>query len=235
MKIVIIIPTYNEAMNIMALVNRVVKFVPNASVVVVDDNSPDGTASVVRSAMSNYPTLSLIVREKKEGLGKAYLYAFDKVLSDRMVDVVVTMDADFSHDPSYLPAMLSHMDHADLVVGSRYAPGGGISGWVLWRRLLSRFGNMYARMVTGLPVRDLTAGFMAIRGSLLRSIDLSNFDASGYAFLMELKDRLHTAGGHLSECPITFMNRAGGESKLSGHIIREGLIAPWRIRFKAKS
>ena len=232
MKDIIVIPTYNEKENISALVPEIFKIVPDVYVVVADDNSPDGTADAVRVLMQSYPRLSLFSRRAKEGLGRAYAAAFQKLLAESDVRTVIMMDADFSHHPRYLPAMLAESRAHSVVVGSRYVSGGGTEGWEGWRRLLSFGGNRYARLVTGLPIFDLTGGFNIIHTELLRKIDLSAFDASGYAFIIELKYRLWKAGADFAEVPIIFKNRREGESKISNHIIAEGIIAPWKMRFK---
>ncbi len=232
MKDIIVIPTYNEKENISALVPEIFKIVPDVYVVVADDNSPDGTADAVRVLMQSYPRLSLFSRRAKEGLGRAYAAAFQKLLAESDVRTVIMMDADFSHHPRYLPAMLAESRAHSVVVGSRYVSGGGTEGWERWRRLLSFGGNRYARLVTGLPIFDLTGGFNIIHAELLRKIDLSAFDASGYAFIIELKYRLWKAGADFAEVPIIFKNRREGESKISNHIIAEGVLAPWKMRFK---
>lgn len=229
MRDVIVLPTFNERENIAAIIHAVLTEVPGAQVLIVDDNSPDGTASVVEELMKKEPRLSILKRARKEGLGRAYVHAFKKLLNDSSVRTIVEMDADFSHDPVYLPKLLEKRGEYDLVVGSRNVVGGGTAGWELWRKLLSRGGNIYARTVTGLPVSDSTGGFNAISAEYLRKIDLDKIDSSGYAFQIELKYLLYKAGARITEFPIIFKNRAGGESKLSSHIIREGILAPWKL------
>ena len=140
------------------------------------------------------------------------------------------MDADLSHDPAYIPEMLRVIDQCDVVIGSRYTKGGSVAGWEAWRRALSRAGNLYIRAITRMPFRDCTSGFIMIRADRLARLDLSGVDSSGYAFLMELKHVLWRSGARIREVPIIFRNRAGGESKLSGHIVREGFTAPWKVR-----
>ena len=230
MKYVIVIPTYNEKENIEVLVPLIFKTVPNVYVVVADDNSPDGTANVVNKLKYQYPKLTLISRQKKDGLGKAYINAFTEVLKDDDVRSVVMMDADLSHDPKYLPEMFEKSKSFSVVVGSRYVDGGKTLGWELWRRVLSFWGNFYCRTITGMPVMDCTGGFNVIHVDLLRKINFSKMDMSGYAFIMEVKYLLYKAGGTFFEVPITFANRIGGESKISSHIISEGIIAPWKIK-----
>lgn len=224
-----IIPTYDEAKNIIPLLREVRSVLPEATLFVVDDSSPDGTGALVQEFQSTDPLVELYTRSGKEGLGKAYLAAFKRVLAKPDADAVLMMDADFSHAPAYLPKLVSALVDADVVVGSRYVPGGSTTGWERWRVVLSRGGNWYARMIMRSPVRDVTAGFYALRASALRSISLEDFTASGYAFQIELKHRLKKAGLTFHEHPIHFVNRREGESKISHHIISEGLIAPWKL------
>jgi len=228
----IILPTYNEKGNIASIIDRILLAVPSAHILVVDDSSPDGTADIVRQIEKTNLAVKLLVREKKEGLGRAYLATFMHVLKDQQYDFLVMMDADHSHDPAYLPTMLLRAKDHDVVVGSRYCKGGGTEGWELWRVLLSRFGNLYCRVITGIPVYDATAGFNVLRTSMLRLAPLQGIDLSGYAFQIELKYLLWRHGARITEVPIVFKCRREGESKISNHIIREGLIAPWKMRFK---
>lgn len=227
---IIIIPTYNEKENILSLVPMIFEVVPDVSVVVADDNSPDGTSDAVRDLQRRYPRLSLISREVKNGLGRAYTNAFSIVLKDNTVKNIVMMDADLSHDPKYLKEMLSKSEEYSVVIGSRYILGGQTVGWELWRRVLSFLGNLYCRTITGMPIKDCTGGFNVIRAELLRKIQFEKMDMSGYAFIMQIKYLLYKAGGTFFEVPITFKNRARGETKISGHIISEGIIAPWKIK-----
>ena len=228
----VIIPTYNEAQNIAPIIARVHESVPDVRVLVVDDNSPDGTADIVRSLMTMDPRVTLLSRKGKEGLGKAYLNAFEEVLKDSTVEWIQTMDADFSHDPEYLPGLFMASKNADVVIGSRYIRGGGMVELTLWRRALSRFASYYCHLITGMPINDCTAGFILIRANFLRKLCLTDFDSSGFAFLMELKYKLWKQGARIKELPINFGNRGEGKSKLSKHIIVEGIAAPWNMRFK---
>jgi len=230
----IILPTYNESGNIAGIINRIFQFVPEAKVLVVDDNSPDKTADIVKGMMQNEPRLQLLQRKGKEGLGKAYQHAFSEVLKDQSVQLVMMMDADFSHDPVYIPAMIDAIHNADVVIGSRYCRGGKTEGWKPWRVFLSAFANRYCRVISGMPINDATAGFNLIRADILRSANVASLGFSGYAFIMELKYALWRHGARFVEVPIIFRERREGESKISSHIIREGIIAPWNMRFKSK-
>lgn len=228
---VILLPTYNESENIATLIREIFSSVPGVSVLVIDDNSPDGTGAIVHDLMAEYPALRLLTRQKKEGLGEAYKAGIRIVLEHPNVQKVVTMDADGSHAPEYLPTLLT--SGADLVIGSRYVRGGSIQNWEFWRRALSYGGNLYARTMTGLPVKDLTSGFMCFKAAGLRRIDLDAIHASGYAFLMEMKFQMHhVLAGRIEELPIVFKNRRGGESKISNHIIREGFRTPLSLLFQ---
>lgn len=233
-KTVVIIPTYNEAQNIAPLIKRLRAFEPTIDVLVVDDNSPDGTAEVVRGLMAQDPYILMLNRKGKEGLGKAYLAAFAEVLKDPSVEWIQMMDADFSHDPKYLPSLLAATHDADVVVGSRYVRGGGMVGWVLWRKLLSRFANLYCKTITGMPLDDCTAGFILMRTSFMQEAALQDINAKGHAFMMELKYRLWKKGARIAEVPVLLENRQHGVSKMSRGVIGEGMLAPWRMRFGKK-
>jgi dolichol-phosphate mannosyltransferase len=231
-KTVVIIPTYNEAQNIAPIITRVLQCAPAVRVLVVDDNSPDGTADIVRGLMKTDPRVTLLFRKDKEGLGKAYLNAFSEVLRDKAVEWIQMMDADFSHDPKYLPALFAASQNMDIVIGSRYVEEGGMAQLALWRRILSRFASYYCHIITGMPVSDCTAGFILIRTDLMRTLSFDDFGSSGFAFLMELKYKLWKQGARIKELPIIFGNRGEGKSKLSKKIIIEGVIAPWKMKFK---
>jgi dolichol-phosphate mannosyltransferase len=234
MKNILVLPTYNERKNVSALVPLIFSTVPDVHVVIADDNSPDGTADLVRELQKKYPNLTLISQAGKQGLGKAYINAFNKVLAANDVRSIIMMDADLSHPPKYLPEMLEKSKEYSVVIGSRYTKGGGTVGWELWRRILSFCGNIYCRTITRMPIYDCTGGFNIINADLLRKIDFTKMDMSGYAFIMELKYLLYTAGARFYEVPIIFVNRAEGESKISSHIISEGILAPWKMVFKRK-
>ena len=231
MRNVIVLPTYNEKENIGLLIEKIFLLIPNINILVADDNSPDGTAAIVENLMTKYSGLSLLKRPEKNGLGGAYIAGFKKLLADPDIDNIFMMDADFSHDPKYLPVMLEAMDDYDLVIGSRYIKGGRITHWELWRRMLSRGGNFYVRTLLGRKIHDWSSGFNCIRASVLRKVDWDKIEFSGYAFISGLKYFLVKADARVKEIPIIFEERRGGESKMSGNIIREGLVAPWKILF----
>ncbi len=231
MKIAVILPTYNESASIAKVIEDIFAYVPNIFILVADDNSPDGTGDIVVGLQKKYSNLELLRRTKKEGLGKAYVDAMRHIIAKNIFDTVLMMDADYSHDPRYIPHMIRRMNEvdADVVTGSRYVRGGSVQGWELWRKYLSKYGNLYTRFFTGIPVRDVTAGFNLIRISALKKIDLDRIASSGYAFILELKCALYYIGARMVEIPIIFKERMGGESKISNHIIREGVYAPLRI------
>jgi dolichol-phosphate mannosyltransferase len=230
-----LLPTYNERENIDPIIRAIFAAVPNVHILVIDDNSPDGTADVVRALCGEFENLRLLSRPRKEGLGKAYLDAFGHVLAEGEFEAILTMDADFSHDPCYLPGILGQGAAHDIVIGSRYTHGGGVEGWEFWRRMLSGWANFYCRTITGMPLRDCTAGYMFMRADILRSLDLGGIRMSGYAFLMELKYALWRSGASFAEVPIVFRCRRSGESKISSHIIGEGVFAPWRLRLRGRA
>lgn len=231
MKTRIIIPTYNEAENIGLLIDELRRSVPKAGILVVDDGSPDGTAAIVRARADRDPAVAILEGSGRGGMGAAYRRAFARVLGEGGDDVIVTMDADFSHSPSAVPALITAADNHDLVVGSRYVPGGRIEHWEFQRRLLSRGGNVYVRLITGLPIRDCTAGFSAMRTDFLRRVPFGEVRADGYAWWFELRSMFWRRGARITEVPITFTERRLGQSKINAHVIYEGLIEPWRIRF----
>jgi dolichol-phosphate mannosyltransferase len=229
----IIIPTYNERQNISLIIPEIMKAVPGASILVVDDSSPDGTSQAVKDVSATYNgKVHVLDRTKKEGIGRAYISGFKWAL-ERDYACIFEMDADFSHDPKYLPDFLSAIDTADLVLGSRYLTGVNVINWPLFRLLISYFGNSYARFVTGLPVRDCTGGFKCFRRTVLESINLDSIAASGYSFQIEMSWRAWKKGFRIKEIPIVFVDRKYGESKMSTRIIQEALVLLWRLRFAA--
>lgn len=230
---VILLPTYNERENVATFIPELFSAVPETRVMVIDDSSPDGTGEAVRGLMQNYPNLSLLSRPKKEGLGNAYKHGFREVLAKSDADFVLLMDADGSHDVRYIQQLIDACEIHDIAIGSRYIRGGGIENWEQWRYLLSRYGNVYAQLLTGLPIRDLTAGFYCMKRSLLERLDLDAMKSSGYAFQIDLKfHAIHERGGRAKEIPIRFRQRREGESKLSRHIISEGLLTPLNLFYR---
>lgn len=228
---VVVLPTFNEAENIVGILRAVRQAVPDADVLVVDDNSPDGTAALAEEAASELGRVKVLRRAGKQGLGAAYRHGFVTAF-DEGYDAIVSMDSDFSHDPEVIPIMLRLVaDGADAVIGSRYVPGGATVDWPLRRRLLSRWGNRYTAAVLRLPVRDCTSGFRVYRAAALQSINPASTTAEGYAFLTELVRKLIATGSTIVETPIVFRDRQFGTSKMSGRIIAESmlLVTKWGI------
>lgn len=232
MKHLILLPTYNESQNIERIISSIFSKYNSIYIKVIDDNSPDGTARIVEGLFNKYPNLSILKRKGKEGLGKAYIAGFREAMLSPEITHIFMMDADMSHDPKYINEMINQSKKFDLVIGSRYTKGGGTEGWETWRKLLSYFGNLYARTITRMPISDVTGGFNCINTKALKMIDLDSFSLTGYAFIMELKFNLFKKGAAITEVPITFYNRYGGESKISNNIINEGIIAPWKMILK---
>lgn len=225
----IVIPTYNERENIAKLIPAIRKALPAADILVVDDSSPDGTAEVVGQFSAADGQVMLRTRDEKNGYGKAVTAGFEWALA-RDYTHILQMDADLSHDPKYLPEIIRASQHADLVLGSRYVPGGGTENWGLRRRILSRGGNAYARMILGLRVRDLTGGFRCWRRELLQELHLETIKATGYSFMIESLDRAIARKARVVEVPIIFADRTAGRSKMSKRIISEAVFLVWRIR-----
>lgn len=229
MKVIAIIPTYNEAENIKILLPRVLGLGKEFHVLVVDDNSPDGTAAVVKDLMRAEPRVSILERPGKLGLGSAYIAGFKEALRLN-ADFIFEIDADHSHDYKDMPRFLEKMGECDLVLGSRYSNGISVINWSLSRVLLSYMGNVYAKLITGLKTFDNTGGFKCFKRKVLEAIDLDRVKSNGYAFQIEMNFKAYSAGFRLCEIPIIFWGRYSGESKLSGHIIREAVLVPWRLR-----
>ncbi len=226
---VICLPTYDERENLAAIVAAIRAVVPEVDVLVVDDDSPDGTGHIADALAAHDPRVKVLHRAGKEGLGKAYLAAFAWAL-ERGYGLVLEMDADFSHDPAHLPAILEAAKGADLVLGSRYVPGGGTVNWGLGRKIVSRGGSMYARAVLGVRVRDLTGGFKCFRREVLEAIDLASVECTGYAFQIELTYRALLRGFRVREVPIVFKDRRVGQSKMSRGIVLEAMRKVWTMR-----
>jgi len=224
----VIIPTYNEAENISGVVRaaeaELAAIAPgNHRILVVDDNSPDGTGQVADWLADEFDAVEVLHRHRKDGLGRAYLAGFEQALAHD-AELVIEMDADFSHDPSYLGKLLAAAEDADLVLGSRYVPGGAVRDWGLLRRLISRGGGIYARAVLGVDIHDLTGGFKCIRRSVLEAIDLPTVRAEGYVFQIEVTYRAVLAGFRVREVPIVFTDRSRGSSKMSWRIALEAMV-----------
>jgi len=228
-RVVVVVPTFDEAENIGELCERVRSAVPDAEILVVDDRSPDGTAAVARAVGERMGNVTVLDRPHKGGLGAAYRAGFAAAL-DRGADVCVQIDADLSHDPDAIPALVANIEHgADLAIGSRYVPGGRTLDWPWRRRTLSRWGNRYAAGVLGLAINDATAGMRAYSADALRRIDFDSVLADGYGFQVEMTHRLVRAGGRIVEVPITFRERRRGTSKLSRNIVREAFVLVGRL------
>jgi len=227
----IVIPTYNEAENIGSLLRSCRVHAPAAHLLIVDDASPDGTAAVAQRAGREDPRIHVVVRQGERGYGRASLEGLRWALA-RGADPIGTMDADLSHDPERLPALLAAARDADVVIGSRYCRGGRILDWPLRRVLLSRFANAYVRAVTGVTVGDCTSGYRVYRRQVLQDILSNEIVSSQYAFLVELLARAHWAGWTVRETPIVFADRRAGLSKVSGRVLRESLLAPIRLRLR---
>jgi len=224
-RVLVVVPTYNEAQTIRKAVERVRTAVLNADVLVVDDGSPDGTGQIVDRIAELDGQVHVVHRTRKEGLGAAYVAGFRWGL-ERGYGVLVEMDADGSHQPEELPRLLDALEHADLVLGSRYVPGGSVVNWPRRRELLSRGGNLYTRLALGIPLRDATGGYRAFRAGTLRRLGLDDVASQGYCFQVDLAWRAVRAGLRVVEVPITFVERVEGTSKMSGTIVREAL---WRV------
>lgn len=220
MNVVVVIPTYNEQANIRQLVPQLLSLDPQLRVIVVDDNSPDGTAAVVEEMARASSRVELLLRPRKMGLGSAYVEGFRRALAEQP-DFVVQMDADFSHNPSSVPRLVSEAAHADLVIGSRYLNGVNVVNWPLGRLLLSYFANIYARAITRVPVRDLTGGFKCFTRAALEQVPLDRIASDGYAFQIETTFWCYRAGCRIVEVPIVFEDRHSGTSKMTKEIVRE--------------
>ncbi|MDO8496752.1 MAG: polyprenol monophosphomannose synthase [bacterium] len=232
---IILIPTLNERKNLEQLIPAIFDLMPEISVLIVDDNSRDGTGELIKNFQSTYDKLFFLGRTENFSYGKACIDGFNKIrrlaMSSNFIDwkYIVTMDADFSHDYRVIPEMLKQLDKYDVVVGSRYVTGGRIENWKLHRRILSKIANFYVRAILGLRIGDLTTGFNAYRKDVLLRVNLNDIKSDGYAFLVELKYKLSIQGASLLEYPITFYERREGQSKMSGKIIWESIRLPWKL------
>jgi len=229
----IIIPTYNERENIDTLINRILDLKLDLGVLVVDDNSPDGTAGVVEKLGKARDQVHLLKRPSKMGLGSAYIAGFKWALKNKAVQYVFEMDADFSHDPSALPEFLSAIKDADLVLGSRYLDGITVMNWPLSRLFLSVGANIYTRVITGMPLKDATGGFKCFRRVVLESLPLDDIKSDGYSFQIEVNHHAWKKKFRIKEIPITFVDRTSGTSKMSRRIIWEAAFLVWKLRFES--
>jgi dolichol-phosphate mannosyltransferase len=229
----VIVPTYNEATNLRTLVQEVLAQDESIEILVIDDNSPDGTGRIADELANETPRVHVLHREGKQGLGTAYLAGFKWALA-REYEFILEMDADHSHDPKHLPEFLAAAQEADLVLGSRYLDGRvTVVNWPMTRLLLSYFANIYARIVTGNKLCDATGGFKCFRRKVLIAIDLDSVRSNGYSFQIEMSFRAKRKGFKIREIPIIFVDRTDGESKMSGAIVREAVWLVWRLRFQA--
>ena len=228
----VIIPTYNELENVRTIIPEILRQDDRLEVLVVDDNSPDGTSAEVKRMMAEDARIHVLDRERKMGLGTAYVAGFKYAIANGY-DYVFEMDADHSHDPTTLPRFLLAIEDYDLVLGSRYIQGVNVINWPMKRLLLSYFANQYSRIVTGLPVRDATGGFKCFRVEVLKSIDLDRVRSNGYSFQIEMSFKAWKKGYRLHEIPIIFMDRRVGTSKMSKKIVREAVTMVWRLRLQS--
>jgi dolichol-phosphate mannosyltransferase len=231
------LPTFNEAENVEPMVDAVLAVFDangiDGRILVIDDASPDGTADIVDRRAQNEPRVAVLRRAAKEGLGLAYRDGFRRVLEED-AEVIVQMDCDFSHDPAAIPSLLAALDEADVVLGSRYVPGGGIVGWPLTRQAISKGGSLYARVILGLSVRDLTGGFKCFRRDVLEFLLERSIEARGYGFQIQMTYEACRAGFRVREVPIVFRERERGESKMSVDVIREAALMVPRLRLAAR-
>jgi dolichol-phosphate mannosyltransferase len=225
----VIIPTYNERENLSPLISAVLAAGPALDVLVVDDNSPDGTGRIADELSRSQPRVKVLHRAGKQGLGTAYIAGFRAALSQGY-DRILQMDADFSHKPEDLPRLLRAAESADLVIGSRNVRGGRVENWSLLRRGISRGGSLYARLLLRLPIQDCTGGFKCFRGEILRALDLGSVRSNGYGFQVEMNYLCHRAGARIVEIPITFPDRTAGRSKMSKAIVFEAARLVWQLR-----
>ena len=228
----IIFPTYNERENIEKIVHAVLPLDPRIHVLIVDDNSPDGTGDIADHLAQEQEKVFVLHRQNKDGLGRAYIAGFRWAI-ERKFDYIFEMDADFSHGPEYIKDFLREIKEYDLVLGSRYISGVNVINWPIMRLLLSYYANVYTRIVTGLPLRDATGGFKCFRREVLEAIELEDVHANGYSFQIEISMRAWKKGFKLKEIPIVFVDRIAGTSKMSKKIVREAVWMVWRLRLKS--
>ena len=233
MKVLAVIPTYNERDNLPDLVRAVLTH-PSCSVMVVDDASPDGTGAIADGLAAEFPgRVDVVHRTGRRGLGRSYVEGLKKAIAAGEADLICQMDADWSHDPSYLPALIEAAGTYDVVIGSRYVRGVSVVNWPLKRIFLSAFANVYIRAVTGLVITDCTSGFRCWRRPTLAALPLDRVVSDGYAFLTEMIFEAHVRGARIGEVPIVFVERRVGSSKLSGGVLLESAVTPWRLRLRS--
>ena len=230
MKKIVVIPTYNEQDNIWNIIESIHENVEDIHILVVDDNSPDGTANIVKDIIATDERVHLIERAGKMGLGTAYCEGFRWAL-ERNFEIIMEMDADFSHNPEVIPNFLKEIENYDLVIGSRYISGVNVVNWPLSRLILSYGANMYSRIITGMPIMDATGGFKCFRAEYLKQIDLSKIKSNGYGFQIEMNYRLWKKGARIKEIPIIFIDRRSGVSKMNKKIIYEAIFLVWKLKF----
>jgi dolichol-phosphate mannosyltransferase len=231
-KTLVITPTFNEAENVERLITIVLEQADTVEMLIVDDNSPDGTASIVKRMMQTNPRVHIIERQGKMGLGTAYVAGF-KYAIEQKYDYVFEMDADFSHNPKDIPSFLKKIEEVDLVIGSRYCRGISVVYWPMKRLLLSYFANVYTRIITGLPLKDATGGFKCYRREALESINLDKIKSNGYSFQIEMSFKIWSRGFRLAEIPIIFVDRDAGVSKMSRKIVYEAVYMVWVLKLRS--
>jgi dolichol-phosphate mannosyltransferase len=232
MKILIIIPTYNELENLPSLLPEVLSKDINIDVLIIDDNSPDGTAAFIENEQKNNDRIHLIKRSSKQGLGTAYIAGF-KFALQKDYQVIFEMDADFSHDPNEIPRFLEEVKNSQVVLGSRYKNGVNVINWPMRRLLLSWLANIYTRVITGMPLHDATGGFKCFKREVLEAIDINRVKSNGYAFQIEMNFKAWKKGFTIKEIPIIFVDRVKGSSKMSKKIVREAVFMVWKLRFQS--
>lgn len=232
LKSLVIIPTYNELENIKKITKTLFEMYPEINILVVDDNSPDGTGNFVKELTQKDSNVHLIQRSGKMGLGTAYVAGFKYVI-DKKYDLAIQMDADFSHDPKEIKRFLEEIENADLIIGSRYITGVNVINWPMQRLLLSYFANIYTKIVTGLPLKDATGGFKCFRREVLEAINLNKIHSNGYSFQIEMNYKVWKRGFRIKEVPIIFTDRVEGTSKMSKKVVREAVTMVWKLRFRS--
>jgi len=231
-KAIVVIPTYNECENIEKMIHRLIELYPNIHILVVDDNSPDGTGEYVENKSKEDDRIHVIHRAGKLGLGTAYVAGFKHVL-EKGYDYIIQMDADFSHDPKEVGNLLKAIEENDLVIGSRYIQGVNVINWPMSRLLLSYFASIYTRVITGMPVMDATGGFKCFRSEVLKSINLDKVKSNGYSFQIEMNFKTYKKNFRIKEIPIVFTDRVEGTSKMSKKIVHEAVTMVWKLRIRS--